>query len=283
MKKLVVKICTATFLFSLFLFCSEFGAQAEINIGASYDLQAGPGYDFKKTEWGMSPEEVKSSENSAMINEQVKSEQNPNITNILYNANYFGVPGVLGYRFDSDKLVAAIFVFLQPIDIYQDLIRRSERSLGPYSFVGESKEENEVYLIWNVDWADVALISYPMDTEKEEYKYRLEFYNPELNQFDFVEAIDPSGYFEQFQAGPEYNFRKTRWLMTIGEVLQTEQKKPIERGLLNLEKMQAYYIAYPQENILGYPAIYGYGFIDGDLAPKNWSTFKVSARWSDGG
>lgn len=62
-------------------------------------------YDFKSTNWGMTKQQVKVSENSALIEERDKV--------IFYNVKVAGFDAVLGYEFVENKLCDAMYIFIE--------------------------------------------------------------------------------------------------------------------------------------------------------------------------
>ena len=66
---------------------------------------------------------------------------------------------------------------------------------------------------------------------------------PDLGLVDIPQYATPSQYLPELQAGPEYNFRKTRWGMSVEEVIASED---MEVGMRGTEDDGTEFIAYPQ-------------------------------------
>lgn len=64
--------------------------------------QKGSSHDFRNTRWGMSPAQVKLTENSAPVSE---TELPPYDLAISYKGKYEGLDAEIGYLFSEDKLV----------------------------------------------------------------------------------------------------------------------------------------------------------------------------------
>lgn len=61
-------------------------------------------FDFRKTSWGMSKEEVKKSESGVIVKDD---------SVLAYNANIAGINSIVAYIFIEDRLVRAKYIFVQ--------------------------------------------------------------------------------------------------------------------------------------------------------------------------
>ena len=73
--------------------------------GERSDQDSDGNYDFRKTHWGMTMDQVRSSEPNQPISE------NENV--ITYKESYLDIPVLLGYIFADGKLVKAGYIFRQ--------------------------------------------------------------------------------------------------------------------------------------------------------------------------
>ena len=262
MKNLLIKSSAAIFLATLFLFANGIVATTRAEPVYAPDLQAGPEYDFRKAKWGMSAEEVKATENMKGISQS----RGQGYASIIYSEiGFFEILCSLAYTFDNDHLISGQYFFVQPIDAYQELIRICEKHYGPYKSVLQDKSDGAIILLWDLGGAKMDLTSYTSLTEGGNYEYQLAFYYPEIIDHSFAEPVSFEDYNPIFQAGPQYNFRKARWLMTMDEVIASEDAAPAEEGLIDESGFKGKYLAYPKVSVFGYPAMPGYTFADEKL------------------
>lgn len=86
--------------FLLLVFAAALGVAAvSCRDGKDSKTNDGGGFNFRKTTWGMSREQVKASENSAPTGDK------PEV--VTYRGEVEGIPVIVGYLFDGDKLVRA--------------------------------------------------------------------------------------------------------------------------------------------------------------------------------
>ena len=79
-------------------------------------------FEFRKTRWGMTMEEVKSSEDSSPSKEKDGY--------ILYKESFKGIPSTVGYIFVDGKLVKAAYFFNERYQNPDDYIVTNERIKG---------------------------------------------------------------------------------------------------------------------------------------------------------
>ena len=131
MKNLLIKSSAAVFLATLFLFTSGIVATTHAEPLYAPDLQAGPEYDFRKTKWGMSAEEVKATENMIVGREGILYPDDPRYTFLIYpEVGFFEVLCSLSYIFDDNKLVSSKYSFYQPFHARIQTIFRTEKEEG---------------------------------------------------------------------------------------------------------------------------------------------------------
>jgi len=86
--------------FLLLVFAAALGfAVVSCRDGEDSKTKEGGEFSFRKTTWGMSREQVKASEDSAPTGER------PDV--ITYRGEVEGIPVIVGYLFDGDKLIKA--------------------------------------------------------------------------------------------------------------------------------------------------------------------------------
>ena len=266
MKNLLIKSSAAVFLAALFLFTNGIAATTHAEPVYAPDLQAGPEYDFRKAKWGMSAEEVKATENMVVSQEGLLDPDNPRVTVVIYLETGFSeVLSNLGYIFIDNELISGQYLFFQPVDAYQELIRICEKHYGPYDSVLQDKSDGAILLVWNLARTKISIRSYPTLNDNDDYEYKVEFSDAEAIDESFADPVSLEDYNPIFQAGPQYNFRKTRWLMTMDEVIASEDAAPVEEGLIDESGVKGKYLAYPKISVFGYPAMPGYTFIEDKL------------------
>ncbi len=266
MKNMPIKSNAIAFLAAIFLFTNGIVATTHAEPLYAPDLQAGPEYDFRKTKWGMSAEEVKATENMVVGREGILYPDDPRYTFLIYpEVGFFEVLCSLSYIFDDNKLVSSKYSFYQPVNAYQKLIRICEQNYGPSKDIRVDNTDNTLYMIWRSPKTSMALVSLPYDLNNEIYEYAIDFYQIEVVNYDFAEPVSYEDYNPIFQAGPQYNFRKARWLMTMDEVLASEDAAPAEEGLIDESGFKGKYLAYPKISVFGHPAMPGYTFADEKL------------------
>jgi len=86
------------------------------------DRVSNDNFDFRKTRWGMTVEEVKSSEANT------PSEEKNNI--VVYKEDYLGMPSTMGYAFIDDKLVKAGYLIRESYEDPDDYINSYEKIKG---------------------------------------------------------------------------------------------------------------------------------------------------------
>ena len=231
------------------------------------DLQSGFEYNFRKTKWNMTQSEVEASEAVPPVTGGQLSKSDPNKTFILYADVEFMdiIPSQLAYAFYKDHLFSGQYVFATPVDIYQNLIRICEEHYGPYESVLYRERDDSTRLAWYLGDTNVYIASYPTFDEDGLYQYGLEFYDSTRMHNEVGTPITFEDYNPAFKAGPQYDFRKTRWLMTKEEVKASETDQIKEEGTFKNDEVAGDYIAYPERNVLEYPAILGYLFQEGKL------------------
>ena len=255
------------FLFA-FVFCiSGFASFASAKPVYNPELVAGPEYNFRKATWGMSVEEVEASERKPSAGGGQLSSSDPEKTFIIYTGIKFLdiIPCQVGYAFNEGHLFSGQYFFVTSVDIYQNLIRSCEEHYGPYQKVLRRERDGLVRLVWDLGDTVLCITSYPNFDENGFYQYDLEFYDARQMHADLGVQISLQGYSPDFQAGPQYDFRKTRWLMTMDEVQKSEDAKITERSPLKKGNLIADYIAYPKREVLGHKATLGYMFQEDKL------------------
>lgn len=86
--------------FLLLVFAAALGfAAVSCRDGKDSKTKEGGEFSFRKTTWGMSREQVKASEDSAQTGDK------PDV--ITYRGEVEGIPVIVGYLFDGDKLIKA--------------------------------------------------------------------------------------------------------------------------------------------------------------------------------
>lgn len=96
--------------------------------------------DFRQARWGMSQDEVKSTEKSSPTDER------PEV--ITYREDYDGIPALIGYVFEGGKLVSGGYVFMERHEEPGDYIRDYE------SLKKSLVEEYGKPIVDRVDWKE---------------------------------------------------------------------------------------------------------------------------------
>ncbi|GJM14731.1 MAG: hypothetical protein DHS20C13_00580 [Thermodesulfobacteriota bacterium] len=128
MKRSINLILTLSLVF-LVLACS--GSEDESAKEVS-DKQESPTTSFRKSNWGMTPEEVKATESAIPISD------NENL--VLYQETFLNMPAKMGYVFKDGKLIKGAYLFEERFENPDDYILSYEKvknsviiDLGPPS------------------------------------------------------------------------------------------------------------------------------------------------------
>lgn len=143
------------------------------------EILAGPEFDFRKTTWDMTLNQVKKSEKRRVAEEGVYQEpEGYDSYYVAYtNVSCAGSKGYLIYNFYDDKLFSGTFLFFTKQDISEALLEACISSLGSYDAKRISKPYgNAEVWYWDQGTTKVYLFSEPEKDEDDEYHSRLEFY-----------------------------------------------------------------------------------------------------------
>ena len=127
------------------------------------EIQAGPEYDFRKTTWGMSIDEVKASEEKKPDDERFLKD----MEEFSYSLSYIDVIFVnyncqLMYLFDEGKLTTAELFFLkEPKSPNAEQLKQAlESKFGTPQYDNVSEEQDIHFLGWSFENSKMVLMEY---------------------------------------------------------------------------------------------------------------------------
>ncbi len=197
--------------FLLLVFAAALGIGAvSCRDGKDSKTKEGGEFSFRKTTWGMSREQVKASEDATPTGD------NPEV--ITYRGEVEGIPAIVGYLFDGDKLVRAGYLmqgsyedpnsYISDYNKVKDFLINEHGTPAQDEVVwGEGEEEVEDpgkfgesvcggKLRYSAIWADgVTVISESLDGENGNCNHGVMFESVELSikkKIGNIEAAPPS-------------------------------------------------------------------------------------------
>lgn len=188
--------------FLLLVFAAALGfAVVSCRGGEDSKTKEGGEFSFRKTTWGMSREQVKASEDSAPTGER------PDV--ITYRGEVEGIPVIVGYLFDGDKLIKAGYLmqgsYEDPNSYISDYYKVKDFLINEHGTPaqdevvwgeGEEVEDPGKFgesvcggkLRYSTIWADsVTLIRESLDGEDGKCKHGVMFESVELSINKMIE------------------------------------------------------------------------------------------------
>jgi hypothetical protein len=191
--------------FLLLVFAAALGfAAVSCRDGKDSKTKEGGEVSFRKTTWGMSREQVKASEDSAPTGEK------PDV--ITYRGEVEGIPVIVGYLFDGDKLIKAGYLmqgsYEDPNSYVSDYNKVKDFLINEHGTPaqdevlwgeGEEVEDPDKFgesvcggkLRYSTFWADgVTVIRQSLDGEDGKCKHGVMFESVELSIKKTIENND---------------------------------------------------------------------------------------------
>jgi hypothetical protein len=191
--------------FLLLVFAAALGfAAVSCRDGKDSKTKEGGEFSFRKTTWGMSREQVKASEDSAPTGDK------PDV--ITYRGEVEGIPVIVGYLFDGDKLIKAGYLmqgsYEDPNSYVSDYNKVKDFLINEHGTPaqdevlwgeGEEVEDPDKFgesvcggkLRYSTFWADgVTVIRQSLDGEDGKCKHGVMFESVELSIKKTIENND---------------------------------------------------------------------------------------------
>lgn len=185
-------------------------------VGLSNDVK----YDFRKTNWGMSKEQVKEIEKSKFVEEDFGKEEN-----LHYKGEVDGVNCEIYYYFMKGKLTSAAYGSTQSKDVCinnykkftEYLIKKYGKPVEDKTF--EDFKEGTARTFWDTPTTEINLML-SEGRNKNEFDLSIYYQSKEGEEIKEKEDITLK------QSKQQYDFRKANWRMSKEQVKATEDKRP---------------------------------------------------------
>ncbi|MDO9554981.1 MAG: hypothetical protein Q7J40_00155 [Atribacterota bacterium] len=177
-------------------------------------------YDFRKTNWGMSKEQVKEIEKSKFAEEDFGKEEN-----LHYKGEVDGVNCEIYYYFMKGKLTSAAYGSTQSKDVCINNYKKfTEYLIKKYGNPVEDKtfedfEKGTGLTSWDTPITKISLML-SEGRNKNEFNLGIYYQSKEGTEIKEKEDITLK------QSKQQYDFRKANWRMSKEEVKATEDKRP---------------------------------------------------------
>lgn len=179
-------------------------------------------YDFRKTNWGMSKEQVKEIEKSKLVEEDFGKEEN-----LHYKGEVDGLDCEIYYYFMRDKLTGAAYSswhINNKDDCINNYKKLKEYLTKKYGKPVEDKtfedfEKGEARTFWDIPITEINLML-SKSRNKNEFDLSIYYQSKEGKEIKEKEDITLK------QSKQQYDFRKANWRMSKEQVKATEDKRP---------------------------------------------------------
>ena len=181
-------------------------------------------YDFRKTNWGMSKQQVKEIEKSKLVEEDFgKSKEE----NLHYKGEIDGLDCEIYYYFTRGKLTSAAYDrWHYPIqDCIDNYKKLKEYLIKKYGNPVEDKtfedfKEGTARTFWDTPTTEINLM---LSEGRNKNEFDLGIYYQSKERIEIEEKEDIA----LKQSKQQYDFRKANWRMSKEEVKATEDKRPV--------------------------------------------------------
>jgi len=179
-------------------------------------------YDFRKTNWGMSKEQVKEIEKSKLVEEDFGEEEN-----LHYKGEIDGLDCEIYYYFMRGKLTGAAYSswhINNKNDCINNYKKLKENLTKRYGKLVEDKtfedfKEGTARTFWDTPTTEINLML-SEGRNKNEFDLSIYYQSKEGEEIKEKEDITLK------QSKQQYDFRKANWRMSKEQVKATEDKRP---------------------------------------------------------
>jgi len=170
MKNLVIKICVFTFIFILSMSMAAFAQDPDVENGKRSfhpEIQAGPEYDFRKTTWGMSIDEVKASEEKKPDGTGSMGKEEGVFVDYLayFDISLIGENSQLMYFFSKDKLIEADIHFFNDSE-GERLVDKMTSIFGSPQYDNLTEDGTAHFYGWQLGNTKLVLSTYLVKKQK---------------------------------------------------------------------------------------------------------------------